>query len=315
MPDRASDRPGLGRTVEVFFDPAYCAADLEFDTTRKAARIADDLDIRPIPTVKVRSPEPATVVDLERIHDPNYVDAVLTGEPFHLAESAGLRWDPGLVTGVLASIGGCIAAAAAAWEHGIAGSLSSGLHHARRSSGAGFCAVNGVALAALTFVDLGASRVLVVDLDAHCGGGTASILGGNPRISSIDISTDPYDRYDPPPGWTLDLVHDPADYLPTIESRLALTQPGTVDAMIYNAGMDPHEDCGTGGLAGLTDEILVERERLVFDVAARHGIPTAFVLAGGYSSGAMGAEHLTALHRLTIQAAADTDATSDRVAR
>jgi len=90
---------------------------------------------------------------------------------------------------LLASIGGCIAAAAAAWEHGIAGSLSSGLHHARRSSGAGYCAVNGVALAALTFVDLGASRVLVVDLDAHCGGGTASILGGDPRISSIDIST------------------------------------------------------------------------------------------------------------------------------
>jgi len=35
---------------------------------------------------------------------------------------------------------------------GFAGSLSSGLHHARRAGGDGYCAVNGLALAVLTFL-------------------------------------------------------------------------------------------------------------------------------------------------------------------
>jgi acetoin utilization deacetylase AcuC-like enzyme len=90
---------------------------------------------------------------------------------------------------VLASTGGCIEAARSAWRSVIAGTLSSGMHHAHRTGGLGYCTFNGIALAALTFLDCGADRVLIVDLDAHCGGGTADILGGDDRVSTLDIST------------------------------------------------------------------------------------------------------------------------------
>jgi acetoin utilization deacetylase AcuC-like enzyme len=79
---------------------------------------------------------------------------------------------------------------------------------------------------------------------------------------------------------------------------------GSFDAVVYNAGMDPHEYCAIGGLRGITDDLLAAREHLVFDFAAQSSVPVAFALAGGYSSGAMGTEHLTALHRLTLEGAA-----------
>jgi len=64
-----------------------------------------------------------------------------------------------------------VAAAQGAWRtKKNTGSLSSGLHHARRTHGAGFCTFNGLALAALTALEVltaGAQRVLILNLDAH----------------------------------------------------------------------------------------------------------------------------------------------------
>lgn len=73
---------------------------------------------------------------------------------------------------VLATNGGVVAAAISALEHGTAGSLSSGLHHARRETGEGFCTFNGLAIAAREALSAGARSVLILDLDAHFGGGT-----------------------------------------------------------------------------------------------------------------------------------------------
>src|SRR2546429_582741 len=82
--------------------------------------------------------------------------AVETGLPRDLAESQGFVWGLGLWPMVLASNGGAVAAALAALQEGVAGSLSSGLHHARRGSGAGFCTFNGLVIAARAALAAGA---------------------------------------------------------------------------------------------------------------------------------------------------------------
>jgi acetoin utilization deacetylase AcuC-like enzyme len=100
-------------------------------------------------------------------------------------------------------------------------------------------------------------------------------------------------------------VHDAAEYLPTIRARLAaLDAEPAPDILLYNAGMDPFEECGVGGLDGITAEILREREQLVFDWAQTRAIPVAFVLAGGYATGSDARHRLVDLHRATIVAAA-----------
>lgn len=76
--------------------------------------------------------------------------------------------------------------------HEFSCSLSSGMHHARVDRGKGFCTVNSLAIGALCARKGG--RVLVLDLDAHWGGGTAQYIKGS-GVLQVDLSTTDFDRY------------------------------------------------------------------------------------------------------------------------
>jgi acetoin utilization deacetylase AcuC-like enzyme len=292
--------------MTLFFHPDYLAAAHAFATTRKPGWVRDDLVKRPIPGLRWREPDSSTFTQLTAAHDPAYVTAVRTGVPFKLASGSGFPWDPGIWAATRRSTGGVIAAALEAWgDRRHAGSLSSGLHHARRARGAGFCTFNGLAVAALTVLSLGAKRVLILDLDAHGGGGTHDILGADPRVVHVDISTCDFDRHpaDSPSTW--DYVADAANYLPTLTARLAeAAGAGPFDLCLYNAGVDCHENDQGGGIPSMSAEILRRREELVFAWANARRVPVAFVLAGGYPSDEHPQETVVALHRQTIEAAA-----------
>ena len=144
--------------VRVFYSPVYVGSAHVFETTRKAQWIADSLGSVPIGGIELVSPSSLSYDQLVQVHDPAYVRAVETGVPRSLAESQGFRWDAGLWPMVCASNGGAVAAALAALQTDVAGSLSSGLHHARREHGAGFCTFNGLAIAAREALAVGACR-------------------------------------------------------------------------------------------------------------------------------------------------------------
>jgi acetoin utilization deacetylase AcuC-like enzyme len=291
--------------VTVYYHPSYAAAAYAFPTTRKARWITESLQAKPVPGIALENPPLLTEDDLRTAHDPQYVSAVRTGEPRALAESQGLGWDLGLWPMVLASNGGTVAAALRALQDGRAGSLSSGLHHARRERGYGYCTFNGLVLAAQAALAAGARNVLILDLDAHCGGGTHVLIAENPHIWQVDVSVDEFDSYEPGERTTLDIVASATDYLPTIARRLHDVQKQRFGLCIYNAGMDPHEDCPEGALPGITDQHLREREELVFDWCRDRGLPVAFVIAGGYvRPPRMDEARLVELHRLTLLAAA-----------
>lgn len=292
--------------MRLFYSPEYVIAAAEFDTTRKAAWVTESLLERPVPGVELVAPTPLAAEEVAAVHDPAYVDAVLTGVPRSLAETNGFGWDPGLPAMVLTSNGGAVAACLDALaEGGVSGSLSSGLHHARRGRGEGFCTFNGLALGIRAAQRAGARRVLIVDLDAHCGGGTWELLGRDPAVEQLDVAVSGFDRYAPTGRWTLDLVSDATDYLAVIADRLqGVDRRATdYDLVLYNAGMDPYERCAVGGLDGIDATMLRERERMVFEWVRGHGWPVAFVLAGGYARDPDGRRDLVALHRATIEAA------------
>lgn len=288
--------------MKLFYSADYVAASDAFDTTRKSGWIVKSLRSKPIGGVEIVAPVPLTVDEICTVHDRTYVEAVRTGEPRNLAESQNFSWDPGLWSGVSASNGGALAAARAALTERASGSLSSGLHHAQHGSGAAFCTFNGLAIAAKIILNEGARHVLILDLDAHCGGGTHWLIDGDDRIRQIDVSVNGVDGYAPSGANTLDIVRVARDYLPKIESRLDELELKP-DLCIYNAGMDPDERCEVGGLPGIDASILKQREKLVFDWAKSRGVPIAFVLAGGYSGKALTQDELVALHRMTIESA------------
>ncbi len=298
--------------MKVYYNPDYIGAEHHFDTTRKAGWIAESLRERPILNVELHTPLSVTAEELASVHHPAYIEAVRTGVPRELATSQGFTaWGPRLWTTVTASTGGVVAAAFAALADGVAGSLSSGLHHARFATGVGFCTFNGLVLAAEA-IHRNAGRlirrILIIDLDAHGGGGTYSLIAIlRPYVYQIDIAVSRVDGYAPQgtPKRTYDYETDANQYLGLVEQRLEeFGKLGRFDLCLYNAGMDPYEGCVIGGLTGITADILRRREAMVFDWCHAHNIPVAFVLAGGYISPKLSKRELVDLHRLTISAAA-----------
>lgn len=296
-------------SMKLFYSPDYVAAAESFDTTRKAGWIAESLERSPIAGADIVAPEPLTFEQLATVHDPVYVRAVRTGKPLDLAQSQNFNWDPGMWRAVTASNGGVLAATRAAMSDGVSGSLSSGLHHAQRDRGASFCTFNGLVVAAKTVLSEGAQSVLIIDLDAHCGGGTHLLIAGDDdhagddRIRQLDVGVNVLDAYWMSGKNTLDIIRESDRYLPTIESRLAELD-GSFDVCIYNAGMDPDERCAVGGKVGITASMLCRREQMVFSWARDHKVPIAFVMAGGYAGGALSRDELVKLHRMTIETAA-----------
>jgi acetoin utilization deacetylase AcuC-like enzyme len=283
---------------------------LTFDTVVKAAEvrraIEEAIAAGRIPPVEFVGARPVDRDDLTRIHDRSYVEAVLTGRPEGLAGSNGIGWDPHLFA-IAAGSAGAIRDAAlhAIATGGFGGALSTGLHHARRGRGNGYCTFNGLVLAAQAAIDAGARRVLILDVDAHCGGGTASLIEDMAGVEQLDVSLIGFDTYTSVPGCRL-VMTQPEDYLATLADELdRVVDPTGIDLVIHNAGMDVHESAG--GPDGMTTPVVATRERMVFAWAARHGLPVAWTLAGGYTSSGFDLADVAELHLLTPIAALAAD--------
>lgn len=71
--------------MKVYYCAEYCAASHAWDTTRKADLVAQKL--RGQAGIEITGPQPLTRTQLLRAHSEEYVEAVMTGSPRHLAES------------------------------------------------------------------------------------------------------------------------------------------------------------------------------------------------------------------------------------
>lgn len=282
--------------MHIYYHPTYNAGRNDSETTRKSAHLAESLKTDPIPGVTVTSPmQFATEAEeLARIaHSPEYLEAVRTGNPADLARSNGLAWCPDVYRMAIAHSAGMVAAVDTAISGSTtAGSASSGLHHASRLSGMGFCTINGIAVAVLAALARGAENVLVLDVDAHCGGGTYDILSGNPGFVQVDVSTSfTYDRF-PAEAPHRRIPARAGDYLERIAEAIeyagSLPRP---DFIVVNAGVDPIND-------GVDVADIARRERMVRDFVG--STPAAFAIAGGYGWGGHSYDDIVSWHRLTV---------------
>jgi acetoin utilization deacetylase AcuC-like enzyme len=286
--------------IRAFHSPRY-AADIgeHVMPMRKFALVRAAIAAAGLP-VTFHEPTPAGDEDLGRVHTPEYVRAVATGEPRALAESQKFPWSPELAEAVRWTVGGCIAAltAAVTEEDGVAANLASGFHHAHADHGEGFCTFNGLVVALERARAEGRiRRALVVDLDLHYGNGTAALLRTRPDFHNLSIYGSWYKdnrAYREVDG---ERAHDTANcrsvpvpggaggaaYLDILEQELGpAIERARPDVILYQAGADPYREDPYSPLdLGLED--LRERDRRVFRAAQAAGVPIAWVLAGGYT--------------------------------
>ena len=273
--------------LPIYWGPDY-VLDSGVETRTKSGPLAKILIGGEVPGVDLIAPLSITREELLAIHDEQYIDGLING-------------DPALARSIFASTGGVRDALDAMFVHGKAGSLSSGLHHAGRDYNKGLCYINGLALAALRAISKhGVKKVAVLDTDAHCGGGTFQLVGDNEKVLLADVSCNSYDIWKPnSERHHLKVVNSANEYLDAVKQ--ALKHIDGVDALIYNAGMDPFEDCMTGGMPGITREVLAERERLVAQWCEDTQTPAMFVLAGGYGGKNLDLDGVARLHLPTIR--------------
>ena len=236
-------------------------------------------------------PEPMARGWIEAMHDPAYVEEVLSCTvPREKERRIGFPVSARVAARAQLSPGGTWLAAKLALVHGYAANSAGGSHHALADSGAGYCVFNDLAIAANRLLAEGdARRILIVDLDVHQGDGTAALLAGRDDVftfsmhaaknfparkacSTLDIAL---------PDGTGD-----GDYLAMLRSNLppAIARFAP-DLILYQAGVDPHADDRLGRLA-LSDAGLEMRDRFVIEAAG--DLPVASVLGGGYGPDRMG---------------------------
>jgi len=85
------------------------------------------------------------------------------------------------------SAGGVMLAARLTANGGIAHCPGGGTHHGRPDRAAGFCFLNDPVLGLLTWLDLGLSNVVCLDMDAHHGDGVQDAFHDDDRVFTISI--------------------------------------------------------------------------------------------------------------------------------
>ncbi|MDR0644450.1 MAG: hypothetical protein LBG05_06000 [Treponema sp.] len=207
--------------------------------------------------------------------------------------------------------------------------LGGGMHHARYDTGAGFCLLNDIVIAAQKMLaEMDINLVWFIDVDAHKGCGSAELLqfarkarklGKEKNVFNLSIHM--------AHGWPLDdqtiaatlpgrapLIpcdveipidkNREAEYLPELKKGIRkleeLSDWCKPDFVIVVAGTDPYEHDGllSSGLLRLSLDQCVERDLFIYGYLAERGIPSAWLMAGGYGERAWepAAQFLKAIH-------------------
>jgi histone deacetylase 11 len=266
-----------------------------FDS-RKYRRIHDALIARGLRRSKDFSrPESVSRRQLLQVHTPEYLHSLRSAESLaRILEVPVVRRLPGWVIDwrvlrpMRYAAGGTILACRLALEHGVAINLGGGYHHAAAAWGGGFCVYADVPLAAKVLHDEGkAGRVMVVDLDAHQGNGTAAVIRDWPWATIVDLyEQDIFPSRKEPEDYPLPVrsgLSGPEYLEIVLEALPAVLDAVRPDLLIYNAGSDPFAEDPLAGFR-LTMSDLAERDLIVVTLARERGIPLAMVLSGGYSA-------------------------------
>jgi acetoin utilization deacetylase AcuC-like enzyme len=185
-------------------------------------------------------------------------------------------------------------------------------HHATRSGYGGSCYLNNAAVAATALLQRGASKVAVIDVDAHHGNGTQSIFydRGDVRYASVHV--------DPAAGWfphyagfgdetgtgsglgaNLNIPLAPgsgdAEFLDGVTRMCAFASEGSgVDAVVLSLGVDAAADDPESPLQ-VTHDGYAAAGRLVGQL----GVPVVAVQEGGYHLPTLGSLTVATLQGLT----------------
>jgi acetoin utilization deacetylase AcuC-like enzyme len=172
-------------------------------------------------------------------------------------------------------------------------------HHAGSDFMGGYCFLNNAAVAAQALRDAGAARVAVIDVDYHHGNGTQSIFYDRADVLFVSLHGDPLTEYPfyfghadetgagDGAGFNLNLPLPAgctaARWFEALEQACLRIGTYGSDALVVSLGLDTFVDDPISTFALQSSDFSRLGERL-----GALGLPTVFVLEGGYAEAALG---------------------------
>lgn len=167
-------------------------------------------------------------------------------------------------------------------------------HHAGIDYMGGYCYLNNAAIAAQAALDAGASRVAVLDVDFHHGNGTQDIFYQRPDVLFTSLHGDPRREYPCFTGYSdergegaglgfnfnypLPPGSDWAAWSQALSDAMRVIAGYQPDTLIVSLGVDTFKDDPISSFKLNSDDYLRLGEQL-----ALLGLPTLFVMEGGYA--------------------------------
>lgn len=175
------------------FGPTHPMAPLRLELT---AQLCRQLGLFDLPQVSVHGAGVASDELLASIHDLDYVTAVRAAS-LHPGAAAvefglGTEDDPafeGMHEASARILQASVDCAEAIWGEEVihAVNFCGGMHHAMPGRASGFCVYNDAAAAIHRFLELGARKVVYVDIDVHHGDGVEEFFRNDPRVMTISV--------------------------------------------------------------------------------------------------------------------------------
>lgn len=239
---------------------------------------------------EVAEPRELAFSTAERVHTPDYLGKLDQRDT--VASIVGTDPETTTVGALLETwrraAGGTVEAAQWALEAGgRAVNLLGGFHHAAPSRGAGFCALNDIAIAVAEVRAQGTTGpIAIIDLDAHPPDGIVEALPDDPELTVLSLSV--ASEWAVESGGVTTVVDarvppgtDTVPYLEAVRELLKRLPEKPVLAF-YLAGADPLEGDPLGGLA-VSEEGMRVRDRRVLRMLG--DVPTVVLPGGGYRMG------------------------------
>jgi acetoin utilization deacetylase AcuC-like enzyme len=237
----------------------------------------------------ILQPEALDIATLELVHTRGYLDKLeSSGLSYAEQRRLGMPWSAALWRRSRLASAGTLLAARAALEHGLAGNLAGGTHHAFADHGEGFCVLNDVAIAIRKLqAERAIDRAAIIDLDVHQGNGSAAIFEVDEAVFTFSMHGErnyPLAKMRSNLDVPLQDGMGDAQYLDSLQQHLpGVLDSARADMVFYLAGVDVAAGDRYGKLA-LTEEGIRLRDRRVIESVRSRGVPLVIVLAGGYAA-------------------------------
>lgn len=172
-------------------------------------------------------------------------------------------------------------------------------HHAAADVYGGYCFLNNAAIAAQALRDAGAARVAILDVDYHHGNGTQAIFYDRGDVLVANLHADPRDEYPFFLGYAEETGIGAGEganlnypmrhgtgfelWAEALESACRRIAAWRADALVVSLGVDTYEGDPISRFRLQSLDFVTYGRRI-----ATLGLPTLFVMEGGYAVEAIG---------------------------